>query len=116
MPEGRAFSAPKEAITALGFGRLDVVDNRPSVRADWNLVRYGKKIYLRGWIAGPVNASMLLGKNLYVSNTASDPQLGYKPTQITIPLTQIHHVIFDNLWSAVSFSKVILDEHAWEKW
>ena len=62
MPEGKAFSAPKEAITALGFGHLDVVDNRPSVMADWNLVRHGKKIYLRGWIGGPVNALDAVGQ------------------------------------------------------
>ncbi|MGC4047136.1 MAG: hypothetical protein QM758_25345 [Armatimonas sp.] len=80
-------------------------------------MRYGKTLYLRGWIAGPVRKEGLNGKNLLVSSSPENPHMGYQPVPITLSLSRFGGgQQYGNDWSTATFSEVTLDSHAWEKW
>lgn len=90
-----------------------LVDVRPKLRKDWTIIKYGGKVYLRGWIANRLNEKKLVGRYINVYNSSSAPELGLTPTQVTVNVEQTR---MSNSRIFVSLSNVQLDKHAWEKW
>ena len=92
------------------------IDFRPEIKGDWTLVRHGKKLYLRGWISGPVRREEIAGKNLTVGGSPDDPQMGYRPTKITLSLANGFSIMGSLERDQFLVSQAVLDKHAWESW
>jgi len=106
---------------------------------DWTLIKYGGRVYVRGWVLRPVSATG--STRLY--DTPEAPELAGRATPVTLPIQGLH---FDGMYSRVQdrpfmvaryapqvggppfpvpqplpqlevrATHVHLDEHTYEKW
>lgn len=110
----------------------------PDVRSSWTAIKYGGRVYLRGWVPQRLSTPPKPGQAFHVFNSPDVPELGSHPTRITLAATALDYQgifmridnplyiplhetkgrppLYQRLTQEIVVSGVHLDQHAWEKW
>ena len=89
-PDGKTVYCSPHAIYVAAMSR-NTQETQPEIREpvtemNWPVVKYGKELYVRGWIRSPLSKAAAKLSEVEVFNKPSVPQLGATPQQITLKL------------------------------
>ncbi len=89
-PDGKTVYCSPHAIYVAAMSR-NTQETQPEIRGpvtemNWPVVKYGKELYVRGWIRSPLSKAAAKLLEVEVFNKPSVLQLGATPQQITLKL------------------------------
>ncbi len=126
-PDGKTLYCSPHAIDVAAMSR-NTQESQPEIsqsvtEMNWPVVKYGKDLYVRGWIRVPLSKEAAKLSDVEVFNKPSLPQLGAAPQEVTFKLdlqTSGMGLSYQRLnpdgTGVFVFHDPRLTVHAYEKW
>ncbi len=128
VPDGKTVYCSVDALGMAAMSRNVQMGplrepSQPPAQLQWPVVKYGRDLYVRGWVRMPLSKQAAKLSDIEVFNTPRTPQLGASPQQVTFRLdskTAQVGLAYQRLSAdgtgRFTFHEPQVTEHTYEKW